>query len=130
MTYTRRWPIEPFFKECKQRLWLGKEQCRNFDSVFASNAITFVRYIFLSVTKRLEDDPRTLGELFQSIQVEMKELSVPQIVLQLIADEIKKMSRKLNLPEIVYPQFMKLLDSIKLYLSALINFDEPEGCES
>jgi len=129
-TYTKRWPIEPFFKECKQRLWLGKEHCRNFDSVFASNAIAFVRYIFLSVTKRLESDPRTLGELFKSIQVEMKELSAPQIVLELIADEIKKMSRTLNLPQIVYSQFMKLLDSIRYYLSTLINFDEPEGCES
>lgn len=130
MTYTRRWPIEPFFKECKQHLWFGKEQCRNFDSVFASNAIVFIRYIFLSVTKRLDSDPRTLGELFQSIQVEMKELSVPQVVLELIADEVKKMSRTLNLPEIVYPQFMKLLDSIKYYLASLFKFDEPVGCES
>jgi len=130
MTYAKRWPIEPFFKECKQNLYLGKEQCRNFDSVFASNAIAFIRYIFLSVTKRLENDPRTLGELFQSIQVEMKELSVPEIVLELIADEVKKMSRTLNLPETVFSQVMQLLYSIRYYLSSLIIFDEPQGCES
>lgn len=98
--------------------------------MFASNAIAFVRYIFLSVTKRLESDPKTLGELFKSIQVEMKELSAPQIILELIADEFKKMSKTLKLPEIVYHQFMKLLDSIRYYLSALIKFDEPKGCES
>jgi len=130
MTYARRWLIEPCFKECKQHLWLGKDQCRNFDSVFASNALAFVRYIFLSVTQRLETDPRTLGELFRSIQVEMKELSVPQIIFELIADEVKKMSRTLNLPQIVYSQFVKLLDSIKYYLTSLLKFDDPVGCET
>ena len=31
--YAKRWAIEPFFKECKQHLNLGKEQCRNFAEI-------------------------------------------------------------------------------------------------
>lgn len=130
MTYSKRWAIEPFFKETKQHLRLGKEQNRDFDSIFASSAIAFVRYLFLSVTKRLESDPRTLGELFQTIQVEVKELSVPQIFIELLSDKIKKMSSTLNLADSIYTQFMKIVDSIRCYLSAMIKFDALEGCET
>ncbi|MDT8442608.1 MAG: transposase, partial [Desulfuromonadales bacterium] len=91
-TYARRWPIEPFFKVCKQNLHLGKEQCRNFDSIFASTALAILRYLFLSITTRFEKDPRTLGELFKSVQVEMNNLSTAQIVLELIAEEASRVS--------------------------------------
>ena len=129
-TYARRWPIEPFFKECKQNLHLGKEQCRNFDSIFASTALAILRYLFLAITTRFEKDPRTLGELFKSVQVEMNNLSSAQIVLELIAEEASKVSRTLKSSETVHTQFMKLLDSIKYFLSSLLKFDEQVGCET
>ncbi len=128
--YARRWPIEAFFKECKQNLHLGKEQCRNFDSIFASTALAMLRYLFLAITTRLEKDPRTLGELFKSVQVEMNDLSTAQIVLELIVEEASKMSRTLKSSETVHTQFMKLLDSIKYFLSSLLKFDESVGCET
>jgi IS4 transposase len=46
--YTKRLSIEPFFKECKQHLYLGKEQCRNFDSIFAQRERNCSYKIYLS----------------------------------------------------------------------------------
>jgi len=129
-TYAKRWAIEPCFKECKQHLSLGKERCRNFDSLFASNAIAFIRSLFLSVTKRLENDPRTLGALFESIQIEIKALSPPQVVFELLSDGLQKMSRTLNLPESIFSQITQLIDSIKYFLVSLLKFDEPTKCET
>lgn len=129
-TYARRWSIEPFFKQCKQNLHLGKEQCRDFDSIFASAALAILRYLFLAITTRFEKDPRTLGELFKSVQVEMNNLSTTQIVLELIAEEASKVSRTLKSSETVHAQLMKLIDSIKYFLSSLLKFDELVGCET
>lgn len=129
-TYARRWSIEPFFKQCKQNLHLGKEQCRNFDSIFASTALAILRYLFLAIPTRFEKDPRTLGELFKSVQVEMNNISTAQIVLELIAEEASKVSRTLKSSETIHTQFMKLIDSIKYFLSSLLKFDEQRGCET
>jgi len=46
--YSQRWSIEVFFKNCKQYLNYGKEQSSNLDSMIASDAIVFLRYILLS----------------------------------------------------------------------------------
>jgi len=46
--YSQRWSIEVFFKNCKQYLNYGKEQMSNLDSIIASDALVFMRYIFLS----------------------------------------------------------------------------------
>jgi len=128
--YIKRWTIEPFFKECKQHLYLGKEQCRNFDSIFASNAIALIRYIFLAVTLRYENDDRILGELFKDIQVDMKNISASQIVIDFITDIAYNKSIKENMHLSVYKQFTQLVDSIKYSLSSLLIFNESMGCET
>lgn len=46
--YSQRWSIEVFFKNCKQYLNYGKEQVSNLDSMIASDAIVFLRYMLLT----------------------------------------------------------------------------------
>lgn len=46
--YSQRWSIEVFFKNCKQYLNYGKEQVSNLDSMIASDAIVFLRYMILT----------------------------------------------------------------------------------
>lgn len=63
--YGKRWDIEVFFKTCKSVLKLTSE-CRsmNYDAVCAHTAIVFLRYMFLAVELRKEQDARTAGPLF------------------------------------------------------------------
>lgn len=129
-TYAKRWAIEPFFKECKQNLYLGKEQCRNFDSIFASAAISIFRYIFVSITTRFESDPKTLGELFKSVQIDMHKLSTSKIVLELISDKAERVSRILNSSKETKSHISIILDSVRSFLCSMLKFDEPLGCES
>jgi hypothetical protein len=46
--YSKRWSIEVFFKNCKQHLNFGKEQMSNLDSIIASDALVFMRYLILT----------------------------------------------------------------------------------
>lgn len=46
--YSKRWSIEVFFKNCKQYLNFGKEQMSNLDSIIASDALVFMRYLMLT----------------------------------------------------------------------------------
>ncbi len=46
--YSQRWSIEVFFKNCKQYLNYGKEQVSNLDSMIASDAMVFLRYMVLT----------------------------------------------------------------------------------
>jgi hypothetical protein len=63
--YGKRWQIEVFFKVCKSYLRLTKE-CHSisYDAMIAWNAVVMSRYMMLALDKRLEEDPRSFGELF------------------------------------------------------------------
>lgn len=63
--YGKRWDIEVFFKTCKSFLNLGSEyHGLSYDALTAHVAMVFTRYMLMSVTKRDDEDERTLGELF------------------------------------------------------------------
>ena len=66
--YGKRWDIEVFFKTCKQMLKLESE-CKSlsYDALTAHVSIVFTRYMVLSVEKRLNEDDRTVGELFFTV---------------------------------------------------------------
>ena len=63
--YGKRWDIEVFFKICKSYLKLaGEFNQLSYDAITAHTTIVMLRYMILSYEKRVQDDPRTLGELF------------------------------------------------------------------
>ncbi|MGU9945543.1 IS4 family transposase, partial [Lactobacillus delbrueckii subsp. bulgaricus] len=63
--YGKRWDIEVFFKTCKSFLKLGTEyHGLSYDALTAHTAFVFLRYMFMSVEKRDDEDDRTMGELF------------------------------------------------------------------
>ena len=53
--YSRRWSIEVFFKNCKQYLNYGREQMSNLDSIIASDAMVFLRYLILTYLANKEN---------------------------------------------------------------------------
>ena len=83
--YGLRWDIEVFFKVCKSYLKLSKEfQQRNYDAITAHTAIVFIRYIILSVEKRKQEDPRSLGELFYDSFDEASGMNFERAILLVI----------------------------------------------
>jgi IS4 transposase len=63
--YGKRWQIEVFFKVCKSYLRLTKEcHSTSYDAMVTWNAVVMSRYMMLALDKRLEEDPRSFGELF------------------------------------------------------------------
>jgi len=74
--YGKRWQIEVFFKVCKSHLRLTKEcHATSYDAMVAWNAIVMSRYMMLALDKRLEEDPRSFGELFFGICDELPDIT-------------------------------------------------------
>ena len=93
--YGKRWDIEVFFKTCKQMLKLESE-CRNlsYDALTAHVAIVFTRYMLLSVEKRLNENDRTVGELFFIMVDELQDITFNQsmaIIVQAFLDSIQEL---------------------------------------
>ena len=116
--YGKRWDIEVFFKICKSYLKLtGEFQQLSYDAITAHTTMVMLRYIILSVEKRKQEDPRSLGELFFVSFDEVSDIKFEQALLLLMAllsDTLK--DAHLGLTE---EQMEKILDSFiqKLPLS-------------
>lgn len=87
--YGKRWDIEVFFKMCKSYLKLVKEfQGRTYDMLTAHTSIVFLRYICLSWTRRDNNDPRTMGDLFFIAYEEVADITFAQ-AFSLIIEALK-----------------------------------------
>ena len=74
--YGKRWDIEVFFKTCKSFLKLGTEyHGLSYDALTAHTAFVFLRYMFMSVEKRDDEDDRTIGELFYCMADELADIT-------------------------------------------------------
>lgn len=84
--YGKRWDIEVFFKICKSYLKLtGEFHQLSYDTITAHTTIVMIRYMMLSVEKRKQEDPRSLGDLFFSCYDEASDIKFEQALLLLMA---------------------------------------------
>ena len=73
--YAKRWFIETNFKAQKQYFRLGKEtQGRDYDNLFAFVSISSIRYIVMEYNRRLNEDQRSLGQLFRDSCEQMADI--------------------------------------------------------
>ena len=84
-TYSIRWSIEVFFRECKQCLGLGKCQSQAFDAQIASTTIVFILYSLLSYLKRM-GSYETLGGLFRMAQQDVCEKNMAEKLFALFEE--------------------------------------------
>ena len=75
--YQIRWSIEVFFKDAKQHLGLGKCQSNDFDAQIADNSIVMIRYIMLSLHKRIHYQ-QPIGGLFKELSDNLIEANLAQ----------------------------------------------------
>jgi hypothetical protein len=98
--YGKRWSIEVFFKMSKSYLKLAKEfQGRSYDSMVASTAIVFIRYIMLSLESRNGEDLRTIGQLFYICCDELKDISLTEALQKLLTLLERFLGERLQLAE-------------------------------
>lgn len=84
--YGHRWDIEVFFKTCKSSLLLRKEyHGLSYDGLTAHVAMVFTRYMLLSVSKRDDEDSRTIGKLFYLMIEEVADITFNQS-MQILVD--------------------------------------------
>ena len=92
--YGKRWDIEVFFKICKSYLKLtGEFQQLSYDAITAHTTIVMIRYMILSVEKRKQEDPRSLGELFFVSFDEVSDIKFEQaifLLMTLLTDTLKE----------------------------------------
>jgi hypothetical protein len=92
--YGRRWDIEVFFKMTKSFLNLAKEcQSRSFDALVAHTTVVCCRYVMLTLARRTNSDPRTLGTLFHALCDELRQTSFVEalaLLLKLLEQSLKK----------------------------------------
>lgn len=116
--YGKRWGIEVFFKTAKSCLKLGKEcHALSYDAMTAYVAVVFARYNMLTYLNRLEEDQRSIGELFYAVYDELPDISLAEAFRKLLScfeeilsgtsvfskKEISKMMDKLisSLPQVI-----------------------------
>ena len=91
--YGKRWNIEVFFKISKSYLKLtGEFQQRSYDAITAHTTIVMIRYMILSLEKRKNEDPRSLGGLFYQSFDEAADIRFEQVLLlimDLLADTLQ-----------------------------------------
>ena len=94
--YGKRWDIEVFSKIFKSFLALTKEiQMRSYDALIAHTTIVMVRYIFLSVEHRGQNNDRTIGLLFHACCEEIADLNYLEAmkrILSVFADKLRNIS--------------------------------------
>ncbi len=90
--YGKRWDIEVFFKTCKQMLKLESE-CKSlsYDALTAHVSIVFTRYMVLSVEKRLNEDDRTVGELFFLMADELQDITFNEQINSMLANFVSRL---------------------------------------
>jgi len=125
--YGKRWDIEVFFKICKSYLKLtGEFQQLSYDAIIAHTTIVMLRYMILSVEKRKQEDPRSVGELFFLSFDEVSDIRFEQallLLMTLLADTLKDADLGLTekqMEQIMENFILKLPQSIRLCLQPWI----------
>ena len=116
--YGKRWDIEVFFKTCKQMLKLESEcHSLSYDALTAHVAIVFTRYMLLSVEKRLNEDDRTVGELFFLMADELQDITFNQSMAIIVQAFLESVQELLQLSD---EQIKSLLDIFVTRLPAYL----------
>jgi hypothetical protein len=125
--YLRRWSIEVFFKEAKQRLGLGQEQCRSFAAQVYSVTQAFFRYSLLAFMLEHDERSQTIGDLFRQLEEETGKLTYLERLWQYLVTFLNTVLNTLAQFCDPRPQFRAYLDAIT---KAFNHFSPIQGCET
>lgn len=119
--YGHRWDIEVFFKNCKSSLLLGNEyHGLSYDGLTAHVAMVFTRYMLLAVSKRDNEDDRTLGELFYLMVSEVADITYHESMMIIVEAMLASVQEEFHITdeqiECFYSKFMSKLPASMQHL--------------
>ena len=106
--YGKRWDIEVFFKVCKSYLKLtGEFHQLSYEAITAHTTVVMIRYMMLSVQKRTQEDPRSMGDLFFAAFDELSDIKFEQALILLMSLLVETFNdADLGLPEELVEEIM------------------------
>lgn len=110
--YAYRWPIEVFFKDAKQILYLGKEQSETFDAVITCYSLVMIRYLLLVYILNKYRLTGPIGPLFRDLVETELQLYQAEKAWAYIK-ELMIVSSQLFWPEMECDRLLQLLDIIE-----------------
>ena len=74
--YKKRWNIEQGYKDLREYFQFGKEENRIFEALIARISLSFLAYNLTSYINRINNEPKTLGELFRDLECQLETLTI------------------------------------------------------
>jgi hypothetical protein len=125
--YIQRWSIEVFFKESKQMLGFGKDQCRHFTGQIFATMMSCLRYSVLGFLNQKENFYDTTGTLFEQQSDALKMICYAKRLWDFFLDLIRFAFEKLfEILEIDY-SYTDFIDVLDRQIDDLFDF---QGCET
>ena len=106
--YGKRWDIEVFFKTCKSMLKLSKEcRCLSYDAMTAHVSIVMTRYMLLAVEKRINEDDRSVGELFFFITDELADITFNSALALIVGALLASVQEMLSISDVMLSKLVE-----------------------
>ena len=113
--YARRWPIECFFKDGKQLLYMGKEQSETFDAMIACYSLVMIRYLLLVYITNKYRHKGPIGPLFRELTESHLQLCQTKVVWAYVK-ELLILSSQLLWLESETDRLLDLIEMIEIII--------------
>lgn len=87
-TYKKRWNIEQGYKDLREYFQFGKEENRIFEALIARITLSFLAYNLTSHINRIQNEPKTLGNLFQDLECQLQTLAISMELFLKILEQL------------------------------------------
>ena len=121
--YGKRWDIEVFFKTCKSMLRLTKEcRCLSYDAMTAHVSIVMTRYMLLAVEMRINEDDRSVGELFFFITDELADITFTSALALVLDALLASVQEMFSVSDVILSKLVENFSSrLPKYLQIALN---------
>ena len=87
-TYKKRWNIEQGCKDLREYFQFGKEENRIYEAIIARITLSFLAYNLTSYINRINNEPKTLGNLFRDLECQLETLAISMELFLKILEQI------------------------------------------
>ena len=87
-TYKKRWNIEQGYKDLREYFQFGKEENRIYEAIIARITLSFLAYNLTSYINRINNEPKTLGNLFRDLECQLETLAISMELFVKILEQI------------------------------------------
>ena len=87
-SFKKRWNIEQGYKDLREYFQFGKEENRIYEALIARITLSFLAYNLTSYINRINNEPKTLGNLFRDLECQLETLAISMELFLKILEQI------------------------------------------